>query len=177
MCDLANGQVIVMRPHESASAANVASEVLDLIRERYGAQIQTRLDTILRAPEPPPPAWHSPENRPTYPPPKLPFEVELLSVKTGSELSFADEIQNEYFKRVLNDAAAVAEIVKDPNQRLLASPNWRLDAAVGVPEAVPVPFDIGSNHTSYLQAVGLGTVASNGFDPSFWNGAPRPSAG
>ncbi|MFE2997217.1 S8 family serine peptidase [Nocardia sp. NPDC059246] len=115
----------------------------------------------------------------------LPFVVELHDVPIGTELLYADELRQTFYDLILDQPGRrLTEIATSPF-RLAASPNWRYDAT-GVPEKVPNPFTISSNNAAYLVHLGLVNqkpndgaginiaVLDNGFDATFWQGAPTP---
>jgi hypothetical protein len=185
MCDLVSGQVIVTRPRADGAAADVATGALSRVLERYHGTQMASLDELLA--QPPDPAWGgSSYSNPSPGYYNLPFKVELLNVDKGAELSFVEDLGIEYFDSVLSNLHAVWELAKDANQRLSASPNWRLHPAAGVGEAVSDPFQVSSSHRSYLKMIGLHTsgsqeaagitvaVLDNGFDSNFWQSAPAP---
>jgi len=176
MCDFVGGQVIVTRPGGDGPAAMAALRSLRSLADRYGVHVLRNLHDLLQK---------APAAEREYEAP--PFLVELASVQPGAELSFVDELRGMYLDIALNDGEAIADLVMNRNQQLHASPNWRLHTAAGTPEAVPDPFTISRNHSSYLKQLGLDrakpneaagitvAVLDNGFDNSYWQGAPSPS--
>jgi hypothetical protein len=175
----------VTRPRGDGPAAMAALRALQSMAERYEAHVLSNLDDLIA--EVPASAREGKSRYRKSGFPRTPFQVELARVQPGAELSFVDELRGVYLDIALNDTKAIAELVQNRHQQLHAAPNWRLHPAAGTPEAVPHPFTIGPNHSAYLKQVGLDTavpneasgitvaVLDNGFDNSFWRGAPSPS--
>ena len=155
MCDLADGQVILGRPH-SGPAAAIASAAIEAVAGRHHSLREASLGELLGQAQPP--VWNS--GIYIHEPParhELPFAVELMKVPLGAEVSFVDELRVEYLARVLDHPTMVATLAADPNLRLAASPNWRLHQSKAS-DQVTEPFKLGSNHSSYLTQVGLDTA-------------------
>ena len=114
---------------------------------------------------------------------EVPFALEMYHVRRGLEQSFTDEIRSEYLDLVIRHPNVISSLA-DPDNRLVISPNNRLHPAVVDP--VTDPFTIGPHHSTYLAQIGLSyptqfptepvtvAVLDNGFDDTFWDGAPSP---
>ncbi len=115
---------------------------------------------------------------------ELPFAVELYDVGAGQEQSFTDDLKSEYLDLVIRHPDILPQLA-DPDSRLVISPISRLHAAALV-DPVTEPFTIGTHHSTYLAQIGLAqptqypadpvtvAVLDNGFDETFWDGAPSP---
>lgn len=176
------------RPRGNEPAARAALRALDSIAGRYEAHVLRNLDDLME--QVPASAregqWRDRKSKGNWVESRPKFQVELARVQPGTELSFVDELRAVYLDVALSDTAAIGEIVNSRHQQLHASPNWRLHPAAGIPEAVPDPFTI-RNHSAYLKLLGLDravaneaagitvAVLDNGFDSSFWQGAPSPT--
>jgi len=184
MCDFAGGQAIALWPREGP-AAGVAWRALESVLKQYGGRVRRNLDNFPGGAAPPvwkggAPSRLSDRGRKFL---TSPFQVYLLSVPHGEELSFVEQVRGAYVDEAVRDADAVRQLA-DRDQRLAVSPNWRLHPAAGVPEAVTAPFALGANHAEYLKRIGLMNasandaagitvaVLDNGFDPAFWLKAP-----
>lgn len=179
MCDAAGG-VIAAYPRDGA-ARELVGRALREVGGRYGIDHGHSLDQELDSV---PFAARTGRTHPNRASVSLPFVVERYDVEAGLEQAFTDEMRSAYLGLVIEHPDVIAEVA-DPGNRLAIAPNMRLHPAA-VADPVPEPFTIGANHTAYLTHLGLarpvtnpwGTatvaVLDNGFEDSWWSGAPTP---
>lgn len=179
MCDAAGG-VIAAYPRYGA-ARELAGRALWSVGERYGIDHGHSLDEELHSV---PFAVRPGRSHPTRATVSVPFVVERYDVEVGLEQAFTDDMKSAYLNLIIEHPDLIGEIA-EPGNRLVIAPNMRLHPAA-VADPVPEPFTIGANHTAYLRHLGLAqpvphpriavtvAVLDNGFEDSWWSGAPTP---
>jgi hypothetical protein len=180
MCDLAGG-VLVALPHEGPGR-QLAENALEISLTPFDRTEGRTLRSELGRPRPRGEDTHAVHD-------VFPFEVRLLDVPEGTELSIAAAVQATYLDLALNSHPETLDaIAREPMQRLAVAPNWKLHPSAGVNEVVPEHFRLGAHHPNYLKMLGLDNpqpgdgdgitvaVLDNGYDRTYWEDVPSPTA-
>jgi Subtilase family len=181
MCDLAGGVTVVV-PHGGGAEPELARLAVERVAERYGARERTTMhDQLGRVL----PFVRQGRGHPMPADVYVPFDLERIDVEAGLELSFVDDLRRDYLALVLDRPDVVPGLAANPELRLAASPNWALRPAA-LADPVTEPFTFGQHHATYLSRMGLSNptsspatrpivaVLDNGFDDTYWSGAPTP---